>query len=102
MFNSQRINNDPEPYRYTTRGGIVKRASRQEHVLPAYSERDPHPEYDNNPNPILVEFREAEAPGKVYRWLDLLEGPTDWSEEHVEHATKVLTRLVNIFGTEET
>lgn len=100
MFNSRKINNDHEPYV----GWSGKRYNEETRTFASLEDGpvgvDPRPEYDNNPNPILVEFREAEAPGKIYRWLDLLDGATEWSQEHIDHATKVLTRLVNIFGTE--
>lgn len=52
-------------------------------------------------SPILVEFRAAEAPDKVSRWLDLLDaeglrGDNDWSPQMIEHARRVLSHLANL------
>lgn len=104
MFNSQKINSDPVPYIIDfglALGTVRSSEDAGSHWDSHDTYYDPRPEYDNNPNPILVEFREAEAPGKIYRWLDLLDGATEWSQEYVNHSRKVLTRLVNIFGTED-
>ncbi|MGK0740413.1 hypothetical protein ACSHWG_00790 [Leucobacter sp. Z1108] len=116
MYASQKINTDPEPW--------VSRidASKRGDIPDAFPERigtwgvdhEPRPEFDNNPNPILVAFREfdraracsttghsaalelqrmawdAERDTYTY-WNDLPEIPT---YAQMTHARKVLERLV--------
>lgn len=101
MFNSQKINNDPHPYKVN--GGSLTRCDKPGFV----GEYDPRPEYDNNPNPILVQFRETQEEELPYsdtrEWLYFLNNPltNSWSyatEKHVIHARKVLERLVNVYS----
>lgn len=122
MFNSQKINNDPEPVVYPD-------GARTDGVgwLPLPNdgiEYAPRSEFDNNPNPILVEFRGDLKTKQPYwsemdiikRWQGVNGLSTKTGEypaykgiwilmeaypECVDHARKVLTRLVNIFGTED-
>lgn len=104
MFNSQKINNDPEPYIIDfglALGTVRSSEDSGSHWDSHDTYYEPRPEYDNNPNPILVEFREAEAPDKVTRWLDLLDGAEEWPPEHINHARAVLTRLERIYRVEE-
>lgn len=122
MFNSQKINNDPEPFVVSYQGVDAKRVSQPhaaqlpshryengfgETVIVRYAER---PEYDNNPNPILEYFRDAMQTGEYEMvalatlWVGLINSGYGWegdgldpSSEHLEHAAKVLERLAN-FG----
>lgn len=99
MFNSQRINNDPFPW---VAGGS---GYRWPHPAPGVGRWDFRPEYDNNPNPILVSFREDTNP-HAESWFESLDnnyrdvtfGPQDWTEKHIDHARKVLERLVNVYS----
>lgn len=103
MFNSQKINNDPHPYKVT--GGSYTRCDKDLFT----GKYDPRPEYDNNPNPILEYFRDAMSSGEYDAialatiWESLIDTGYDWEEdglaptlEQLDHAYKVLTRLVNI------
>lgn len=106
MFNSRKINNDPFPY-------VSESGTR--HANPGwmgseyFSNRRERPEYDNNPNPILEAFREdiyavgtvQEARNCLRYWdLYLKFVKKDWTFRvvHINHARKVLTRLVNVYG----
>lgn len=112
MFNSQKINTDPEPWTQKWLDGIVTRhkCMGQTHNRWRYQ---PRPEFDNTPNPVLVAFREidaaracsttghsatlelqrmawdAERDAYTY-WHDLPEIPT---HAQMTHARKVLERL---------
>lgn len=124
MFNSQKINNDPEPYV----GWSGKRYDEETRTFASLEDGpvgvEPRPEFDNNPNQILVEFRGDLKTKQPYwsevdiikRWQGVNGLSTKTGEypaykgiwslmdaypEYVDHARKVLTRLVNIFGTEE-
>lgn len=111
MFNSQKINNDPFPY-------VSESGSR--HANPGwmgseyFSNRQERPEFDNNPNPLLLDLRKTiedsvSSRKTVYRlnndllWAyegKLLEKyPDILKQGHIEHARKVLTRLAAL--TEE-
>jgi hypothetical protein len=74
---------------------------------------EPRPEFDhvqhNPPNWLLIEFREFH--GVASLWLEALEVPDFITEtakaygeeihtEHVDHATRVLTRLAHLSGGE--
>ncbi len=111
MFNSQKINNDPEPYiiDFGLALGMVRSSEDAgSHWDSHDTYYDPRPEYDNNPNPILVQFRETQEEELPYsdtrEWLYFLNNPltNSWSyatEKHVIHARKVLERLVNVYGS---
>lgn len=108
MFNSQRVNNDPFPY-------ISPSGSRNANPgwmgSEYFSNRRERKEYDNNPNPMLLRFRESvgildDELIETAKWYleDMLHviwfedsGSTD---EEYEHARKVLERLVNVYGTD--
>lgn len=107
MFNSQKINTDPEPWTQKWLDGIMTRhkCMGQTHNRWRYQ---PRPEFDNKPNPILVEVRKCEqATGDQWgrnMMLDALTSDTRAPEifreavreacpEHLDHARKVLERL---------
>lgn len=112
MFNSQKINTDPAPWR------CVVDQSRADDpwaagATPGGYSYEPRPKFDNTPNPVLVAFREfdaaracsttghsatlelqrmawdAERDAYAY-WHDLPEIPT---HAQMTHARKVLERL---------
>ena len=106
IFNSQRINNDPQPWQ----GADLSRKSRYSRFAPAHR---PRPEYDNNPNPILLDFRANK--GSAMEWWGMLAGfhpgsavrkfiaeiPDEFGEvtqEHLTHAALVLYRLRRLRG----
>ncbi|UOR02080.1 hypothetical protein MUN77_01730 [Leucobacter allii] len=117
MFNSQKINNDPFPWDWigntTGESGGRCAADVPEDCRHAYhGVFDPRPEFDNSPNPILVDFRRSlgiQERGSVAAharwWLRLRDIEPDmtaecWSDppiaftdEHYAHAWKVLERL---------
>ena len=110
MFNSQKINNDPEPYI----GWSGKRYSEESHTYATLEDgpvgEEPRPEYDNNPNPILVAFRE-DLPHALVPFVTTQEAAKWWlhlpdyrdmeecfSPKHIDHARKVLEKLVNVYG----
>ena len=125
MFQSQKINSDPKPYRVIESGERIAFGRYWEgDSAGKFTEYAPRPEFDNNPNPILVAFRgdlKTKQPywsemGIIKRWQGVNGLSTKTGEypaykgiwslmeaypEYVDHARKVLTRLVNIFGTEE-
>ncbi len=110
MFASQQINTDPKPWLEWESDSRYSQAE-----VDAENERDrcwrglgkrPRPEFDNTPNPILLDFRENH--GATGAWLNeitldqldaefLREVGNAWdvpvTDEHIEHARKVLTRL---------
>lgn len=113
MFQSQKINNDPEPYA----GWSGRRYNEETRTFASLEDGpvgvEPRPEYDNNPNPILEYFRDAMSSGEydvvalATLWESLIDTGYNWGDdgllpelEQIEHARKVLTRLVNIFGME--
>lgn len=89
MFNSQKINNDPFPY-------VSESGTR--HANPGwlnseyFSNRRERPEYDNNPNPILVKLRENSL-----GW-ETIEEIAKGNLGHIDHAKRVLEKLVNVYG----
>lgn len=115
MFQSQKINNDPEPYA----GWSGRRYNEETRTFASLEDGpvgvEPRPEYDNNPNPIMVAVRyvaekHGMAPEETANLANLwLKAPRYYesnlkvrpTKSHREHARKVLTRLVNVFGTEE-
>lgn len=120
MFNSQKINNDPEPYEvYVNHQATGVRARADDEVTVGFDcdldlSFKPRPEFDNNPNPVLESLRRTlEDFPPIDRkktiehweymvWSDLVDPEPEGHEvRHLEHASKVLTRLVNIYGTEQ-
>lgn len=96
MFNSQKINNDPEPYIIdlglalgTVRGSQDAGSHWDSHD----TYYDPRPEYDNNPNPILIQFRKDRDFTRIENLEDQI--------PHERHAHKVLEKLVNVYGQDE-
>ena len=110
MFSSKApvVSNDPQPYRYVTRSGEVRRARKAEDVLPAYAELDLRPEFNHvqhNPtNPILVMIREH--PKHPEKWLfDILDDRFAYRvfggfKRELEHAEKVIRKLIAISESE--
>lgn len=118
MFNSQHINNDPRPY-YVEENDT--RYSKDEilaaSILNAPADMiyhlahlEPRPEFDNNPNLILLRFRRycdkyprmtLVHAAEAFLWV-INGGFTldKWSytRERINHAKKVLERLVNVYG----
>lgn len=104
MFNSQKINNDPYPYKVN--GGSMTRCDKPGFV----GKFDPRPEYDNNPNPILQEFREFDMvrsasttrESAAHLLLSFDAWIPSWGKgytrEHIDHAKRVLEKLVNVYG----
>lgn len=103
IYNSQRVNNDPQPY-------LWRSGERTENPS-VWGNRPPHtfnprPEYDNNPNPLLEAFRTiSEHPrgGLVALAERVLKNRHGlWDEEindpsYIEHAHRVLTKLINVY-----
>lgn len=103
---------DPEPY-ISTRGTRTSMALEGD----KFWRWSPRPEYARSePNPILADFRNSvkgDAASLARNWLGLMEEDPDMSEyvvwapirnplpEHIEHARKVLTRLVSIYSKED-
>lgn len=56
-------------------------------------------------NRILALFKKDTTP-TAWTWLSCMEdayrdyvfGPVDWTDEEIEHARKVFTRLINVCG----
>lgn len=98
MFNSQKINNDPEPWKGES-------GFRNPCHTPWSDLHAPRPEFDNNPNPILLAFREAVDTGggntlHVASWWDregvnafVALSPSYIAPSQIAHARKVLERL---------
>lgn len=101
MFNSRKISNDPTPWVNPKSGGRYAPGT----VGQFYGdfEYSPRPEFDNNPNPILLAFREAvkadpDAAREPYEWLltawlEVHAGTELWSVPHYLHAEHVLRLL---------
>jgi hypothetical protein len=92
------LNHDPEPWigRSPVTGDLIHTPVKPSgmdgfHVQP----RDDydHEQY-NEPNPILVAFRADGDPGDPADWLDYSESAYIGPPEHLDHARKVLARLV--------
>ena len=95
MFNSQKINNDPEPYvvDFGLALGEVRGAEDCGSHWDSHDTRyEPRPEYDNNPNPILVKLRENSL-----GW-ETIEEIAKGNLGHIDHAKRVLEKLVNVYG----
>lgn len=120
MYASQNINTDPAPYQVWTRMGDEAFYAGNGSAIPfddgkRFTKHAPRSYYDNDPNPLLIEFREhlagliggwRIAPSEARHWLELLKrdpGMNDsclWGEwmadgktDHIEHLRKVLTRI---------
>lgn len=117
MFNSQRINNDPFPYvTYANHHRTDKRSAEWDIQSDGGVEYvrvyEPRPEYDNDPNPILLILREniarsqagwAFEVNRMLLWVEIAQEMAEsrvFSREEEEHARKVLERLVNVYGEE--
>lgn len=100
-YNSQRVNNDPQPYLW--------RSGERTESPSVWGNRPPHtfnprPEYENNPNPVLEAFRKH-GPGLfggTEGWLQYAMPGTHvdrvpFTEAHLEHAHRVLTKLINVY-----
>lgn len=109
IYNSQRVNNDPLPW-MNPEGERVSNKTRMGSVYyhsPGDAmryKRHPHPKYDNNPNPVLEAFRKH-GPGLfggTEGWLQYAMHGTHvdrvpFTEAHLEHARRVLTKLINVY-----
>ena len=100
IYNSQRVNNDPQPY-------LWRSGERTENPS-VWGNRPPHtfnprPEYENNPNPILEEYRSSTQVTEI--WLVTIEYTlrktqqyrTPPQEDQLDHAHRVLTKLINVY-----
>lgn len=119
IFNSQKINTDPEPFLSISDG---KRITRAKYLSGSPAARKagwmlaPRHKYDNNPNPVLLSFR-ADAEESVgtdagefietvstlaTHWLNS-DGVGDGyaTPAHIDHARKVLTRLASLASKEQ-
>lgn len=109
MFNSQKINQYPNPYTLVNLdGNVIGRVSSKQLNGLVSCRFEPREEYDNDPNPILEGLRTGEfEPVPLLEWLDdNWDAPIDPGEswftwEHRNHARKVLTKLVNVYGEEQ-
>lgn len=121
MFNSQRVNTDPKPWRYDLLGMIPpeKRAREATQVTGGFSYAPRDEYWSSNVNLILEDFRSAffeviysdgilQETAKWWLYLlaldpemkkvqywghDIVEAATP---EQIDHARKVLTRLANL------
>lgn len=114
MYNSQRVNNDPEPWK-----GFSHMRYAKEEGQSNFAVWGPRPEYDNNPNPILIKFREDVdsdvADSSLFEawWrINWLEGVlndheieyceiTDQSLLRVKHALRVFNKIQGVYGDEK-
>lgn len=101
------LNHDPMPWDYIGDGYAARFAHNSPgHVYARDAVYDPRPEFDhaqhNEPNPILVGFREEVSQWHFVGLSDLAQNWVDWADSvgmsydgdaEVEHARKVLTRL---------
>lgn len=114
MYNSQKINQDPNPYTLVNLdGNLIGRVSSKQPNGLVSCRFEPREEYDNEPNPILIAFREdTYAKGTVMEaksihrywelYLEVLRGQGyKVTEDTKDHARKVLTKLVNVYGNKE-
>lgn len=98
IYNSQTINSDPFPYvdREDGPGREIRQAWGD-----GWTEYEPRPEYDNNPNRVLLKYREFRGTGNdlARRWtktpstLEEIFSAALIHSGEVAHAKKVLTRL---------
>lgn len=114
MCASQRVNTDPKPYcvaeaeNHENDGRFTRAAVResadyywgQGGTLYHLAKFTPRPEFDNNPNPILVAYRKhgPQLFGGTAGWLKYAMHGTmadnvPITPDHIEHARKVLARL---------
>lgn len=114
MFNSTWINTDPKPYIVQSIEDGDYRVS-VEGYCGYRTKFEPRPEYDNKPNQILWNLRnsilqnsdaEKVKTYKAWQYLiksDLVEpGEIYHSKEHLEHALKVLNRLMYLASVDNT
>lgn len=109
MFNSQKINNDPNPYTLVNLdGNIIGRVTSKQPNGHVSCRFEPREEYDNNPSPLLLEIRELlDIPDRMKTYevnLNALNSPRYevlQPKDVVDHARKVLTKLVNVYGNKE-
>ena len=104
IYNSQPVNNDPNPYTGPRGRGAVNYGLGGQGF-------HPRPEYDNNPNPVLQAFRKESDWGwlneegkaqEVREWIWWLSDKSHniylfQKHEHIEHAHRVLTKLINVY-----
>lgn len=101
IYNSQRVNNDPKPYLWQNGERTAEPSvwgNRPGHI------HHPRPKYDNNPNPLLEAFRKY-GPGHfggVEGWIVHAMSGThadgvSITPEHIDHAYRVLTKLINVY-----
>lgn len=103
MFNSQKINNDPQSWTCPVERHKGTRMSIREAVkcCGMATNLAGRTEYDNNPNPILLQVRELASSAEHGLYLmdaGYIGYRDDSTHEHIIHARKVLTRLVNVYG----
>lgn len=98
MFNSQKINTDPQPWLCECGGSRSDMPENPYGLIGHDYLLAPRPEFDNKPNPILVEFRNLtnRDAASVLRQLPSFYTP------HIDHARKVLQRLANLTTTTAT
>ena len=110
IYNSQRVNNDPFPYQLPdgSRDGNPLQYEFKEGRIGGKRNfgavYNPRPEYDNNPNPLLEASRKH-GPGLfggTEGWLQYAMHGTHvdrvpFTEAHLEHAHRVLTKLINVY-----
>lgn len=107
IFNSQAINTDPQPFllmpaKMRVTPARAHHEAPRHRLLGGWVENDPRPEFGNCPNPLLVWFRGAAAGGVRARDVDLNYAEYDGERwEHVEHARRVLLRLIALEGGAE-
>lgn len=101
MYASQLINSDPFPGVYSD--GVRCRVHHDTGYGPRRGEKpriEPRPEFNNNPNPVLTQFREmGYGVGMASLWLTrpiaaVRRANSSWSEKEIRHARKVFQRLV--------
>ena len=117
IYNSQRVNNDPQPYCvYVNHQRTHVYVSSDEEVTLGFDGDldlvyDPRPKYHNTPNPVLEAFRnesdwdwlnEEGKETEVREWLWWLSDKSHniylfQKHEHIEHAHRVLTKLINVY-----
>lgn len=111
MFSSQKINHDPFPCVWIEHTPLDKaRADTDVYRKGAPDPRDsstkvarmyeyaPRPEYDNNPNPILVQYRRSDEKTRAHMragsWISWPAPP--YPDGAKEHARKVLAKLATL------
>lgn len=115
MFNSQKINTDPKPYvtyanQHRTELRNAEWDIQSDGEVEYVRVYDPRPEFDNNPNPILLDLRDywwhmgIDKPdadcARIYLESTAIERVAGGSTRHIAHAKKVLERLARLTGEE--